>query len=602
MALTKNILAKKSKGLHHLGLGGHLSLGRRAVAETARVSPGYFTISVTLNFIVASLPALQVYAVRILTNEMVNRPPRATVLIIVVAVAACVGLQACAMNASWLFSRIINTRYVAWLQTQTNRSIALMTPAEIANPALAQKCLQTRETFKEGGFYTRNILTAIQGAVALLGLFISLWPVSPLSAALLISSLLIVLPFLNQASKLETNNFPKIVEHQRFAGYYADQITYQRTASELISLGSASHVADMADKRYKKAAFATTDMYMRVAGWQILSGIFATILTGLALWFASSRSDAGAGGAAAAIVAVLSSAMQASDTAEAIGTFMSTSGLMRDAYQFLDSRKHRKSPSIVPTDVNSLASHRASYRYPGSDIDALSEANISVRKGEIIALVGLNGSGKTTMVNCLAGLYDLTRGTVFLDNRPINSYTDNERLSAISLLAQEFGHYEFTVRDTVSLGSPSGTASDEAIWAALKIAKADVFVQKLPYGLDTQLGQQWGGTGLSGGQWQRLALARIVLRNAPIWILDEPTSAVDAITEEEIFSNLAATKAERITIIVSHRAWTLRNVDRIYILADGQIVESGAYSDLIKKNGVFTEMFKFQTTTSQQHS
>ena len=139
------------------------------------------------------------------------------------------------------------------------------------------------------------------------------------------------------------------------------------------------------------------------------------------------------------------------------------------------------------------------------------------------------------------------------------------------LLVQEFGRFVFTLRDTVALGSPAA-APDHQVRRAL----GGTFAAELP--LDTQLGQQWGGSGISGGQWQRLALARILLRNAGVWILDEPTSAIDAEAEREIFAELRRTKDTRITIVVSHRAWTLRAMDRIYVIDDGSVVQCGTYA------------------------
>lgn len=138
--------------------------------------------------------------------------------------------------------------------------------------------------------------------------------------------------------------------------------------------------------------------------------------------------------------------------------------------------------------------------------------------------------------------------------------------------------------------------TDEQLWTALAGAKADSFVRKLPRGLDTQLGPQWDGVGISGGQWQRLALARIHLRRAGVWILDEPTSAIDAEAEAEIFAELLRTKADRITIVVSHRASTLRGMDRIYVFHDGRVVERGNYEELVTAKGCFARIFAEQTS------
>ena len=153
---------------------------------------------------------------------------------------------------------------------------------------------------------------------------------------------------------------------------------------------------------------------------------------------------------------------------------------------------------------------------------------------------------------------------------------------------QEFGRFEFTLRDAVALGSPEPVSDDE-----IRAALAGTFAADVPLG--TQLGQQWGGTGISGGQWQRLALARIRLRNAGVWILDEPTSAIDAEAEREIFAELRRTKDARITIVVSHRAWTLRDMDRIYVIDAGAVVQQGTYRELMAQPaGRFARLFATQ--------
>jgi ATP-binding cassette subfamily B protein len=196
-------------------------------------------------------------------------------------------------------------------------------------------------------------------------------------------------------------------------------------------------------------------------------------------------------------------------------------------------------------------------------------------------------------VNALIGAVR-AEGCVEIDGRDLSTCTSSDRAGFFGLLTQEFGRYEFTVREVVGLGGP-GPVTDEDMARALVGAHADGLVAALPHGLDTQLGQQWHGVGLSGGQWQRLALARIHVRGAGIWILDEPTSAIDAETEEKIFQELRRTAEERITIVVSHRAWTLRAMDRIYVMDGGRIVQEGRYEELVDVPGRFAEIFAMQT-------
>jgi ATP-binding cassette subfamily B protein len=167
-------------------------------------------------------------------------------------------------------------------------------------------------------------------------------------------------------------------------------------------------------------------------------------------------------------------------------------------------------------------------------------------------------------------------------------------LSHFGLLTQEFGRFELTVRDAVQLGTPREDVSDAEVWEALRAAHAAGMVQLMPDGLDQQLGEQFGGVGISGGQWQRLALARIHLRDSPVWVLDEPTSAIDAEAEQEIFHELQRNREGRITIVVSHRAWTLRGMDQIFVVDEGVIVQQGTYEELLAADGRFAEIFAEQ--------
>ncbi|MEU8223186.1 ABC transporter ATP-binding protein [Kribbella sp. NPDC048915] len=255
--------------------------------------------------------------------------------------------------------------------------------------------------------------------------------------------------------------------------------------------------------------------------------------------------------------------------------------------RFVRSVPETPARAVVPV-VHSVALDNISFQYPGAPEPTLADVSLHACRGELVALVGVNGAGKSTAVNLLIGALRPHRGRVLINGDDVSALSEGERLAHFGLLVQEFGRFEFTLRDTVGLGAP-GAVTDRDIRAAL----SGSFAAELP--LDTQLGQQWGGTGISGGQWQRLALARIRLRSAGVWILDEPTSAIDAEAEREIFAELRRTSAGRITIVVSHRAWTLRGMDRIYVIDAGAVVQQGTYDELMNHpDGRFARLFATQ--------
>ncbi|WP_281245668.1 ATP-binding cassette domain-containing protein [Propionibacterium cyclohexanicum] len=248
----------------------------------------------------------------------------------------------------------------------------------------------------------------------------------------------------------------------------------------------------------------------------------------------------------------------------------------------------------IRTSSDELDIRNVTVRYAESTRPAVNNFSLTVHKGEMIAIVGANGAGKTSLVNALIGLAPMASGQITIDGSPITALGPEERLSYFGVLNQDYGRYEITVRENLRMGSRHAL-SDEEYWLSLDFTNASGFVRELPDGLDTLLGEQWGGAGLSGGQWQRLALSRIILRNAGIWLLDEPTSAIDAETEEEIFQFLSKNRNDRIIIVVSHRSWTLKAMDRIYVMKQGSLLQVGSYKELLSQpNGEFSRMFRSQ--------
>jgi multidrug ABC transporter, ATPase/permease protein len=232
-------------------------------------------------------------------------------------------------------------------------------------------------------------------------------------------------------------------------------------------------------------------------------------------------------------------------------------------------------------NISKIICKDVSVQYEGASSFALKDINLELMNNQMIAVVGASGAGKTTLINAILGITPIAQGSITY--KGASSESKYNMLANVGLVSQDYGRYELTVRENLLLGLPQEAVErlgDADLWSALSVACADDFVRGLEGGLDAQLGESFGGVGLSGGQWQRLALARVVLRDAPVWVLDEPTSAVDAETEEEIFARLKVAAVGRLVVLVSHRAWTLRGVDSVVVLDGGCVVEQGTYRDL----------------------
>ncbi len=228
-----------------------------------------------------------------------------------------------------------------------------------------------------------------------------------------------------------------------------------------------------------------------------------------------------------------------------------------------------------------------SFTYPGSSEPAIEGLNLHIRSGELIALVGENGAGKSTLVKLLLRFYDVDHGAVRVGGADLRELNPGELRNRIGVLFQDYASYELTVRENVAMGRPGGAVDDAKVLSALRDSRSESLVKKMPHGLDSKVGRLFeGGHDLSGGEWQRLALARIMYRNADIWILDEPTSSLDPEAEAAIFAELKAMLKGRIGIVISHRFSTVRIADRIAVIADGKVNELGSHEELVKAGGL----------------
>ncbi|MEJ6651569.1 MAG: ABC transporter ATP-binding protein [OM182 bacterium] len=249
-----------------------------------------------------------------------------------------------------------------------------------------------------------------------------------------------------------------------------------------------------------------------------------------------------------------------------------------------------------PRPEDGIRFESVSFFYPGSDVPALDNVSLHITPGESLAIVGENGSGKTTLIKLLTRLYTPTQGQIMLEGLPLQEWDVDTLRRKIGVIFQDFARYQLIVGENIGIGDSDNLASESEIEIAAKKGMADEFVRDLPSGYKTQLGTWFkDGKELSGGQWQKVALSRAFMRSkADILILDEPTAAIDAKAEADIFAHFAELTANRISIIISHRFSTVRRADHIIVLEKSKIMEQGSHEELLELGGQYATLFKLQ--------
>jgi len=394
----------------------------------------------------------------------------------------------------------------------------------------------------------------------------------------------------------------KETPEERERGYLADLLVQPRNTKEIRAYVLADYLLDrhtkLSDYLYKRRA----EMYKSGTRIAALSGLVAGTTLALAYLFVAIQGAQGLidpGG----VVLVIGAFASVSGTLGMVSsTFVAVdqhTTFLDDYFSFLAMEPLVHSPPhhvpMVSNGIKGIAFESVGFTYPGGSEHAVKELSLTIQPGELVALVGENGAGKSTIVKLLLRFYDPDQGAVRIDGTNLRDLRPEDLRSRIGVLFQDYASYELTVRENVLMGRPDAPASDDRVMKALRDSRSEWLVAKMPKGLDSKVGRLFeGGHDLSGGEWQRLALARIMYRDADIWILDEPTSALDPEAEAAIFNELKENLRGRMGIVISHRFSTVRMADKIAVVADGRISEFGSHEELLQAKGRYAELFELQ--------
>jgi ATP-binding cassette subfamily B protein len=396
--------------------------------------------------------------------------------------------------------------------------------------------------------------------------------------------------------------FYKETPEERERQYMGDLLAQPRTTKEIRAYVLADYLLgrhrDLSEGLFKQRE----QMFRAGRHISMLSGLVTGTALALAYAFVSVQGISGAIDPGGVVLVIGAFSSVAGTLGQVSSTFVAVdqhTTFLDDYFSFLAMEP------LVPAPVNpapapetfsdGIEFDNVSFSYPGGTELALEGLNLRIRGGELIALVGENGAGKSTLIKLLLRFYDADQGTVRVGGVDVREMDPEALRNRIGVLFQDYASYELTVRENVMMGRPDVRLDDERVTEALRNARSEWLLKKMPNGLDSKVGRLFeGGHDLSGGEWQRLALARLMYRDADIWILDEPTSSLDPEAEAAIFAELKEHLKGRIGVVISHRFSTVRITDRIAVIADGRVTELGSHDELLAAQGRYAELFELQ--------
>ena len=393
--------------------------------------------------------------------------------------------------------------------------------------------------------------------------------------------------------------------------YYSHLMTDKDMAKEVKLMGLSSSFTEKYKAVFKKYYDGLKKLALKEGAAQIAVGLVSAVVSCLIFVYVAYRVVYGGEGSIGDY-SLYTGAL--TSITGYVATLLTSTATIYEGTLFVNNLIDfmKEEPRVIPTlseprmpkvgEKHKIELRNLSFRYPGSDHFVLRNINLTIEDCESVVLVGLNGAGKTTLIKLLTRLYDPTEGEILLDGVDIREYDVAALHSLFGIVFQDFGRYAESAGENIHLGDSMRDIDEGEIRSAAAHAGADEFITRLPLGYETPLTRMFEDDGieLSGGQWQKLSVARSFYKKSDILILDEPTASLDAIAEREIFDRLFELSKDKLTVFVSHRLWGAVGADKIVVLSHGEIAEVGNHRELMEKKGEYHRLFSTQAEKYQE--
>jgi ATP-binding cassette subfamily B protein len=389
----------------------------------------------------------------------------------------------------------------------------------------------------------------------------------------------------------------------RKSAYFNWLLTGDRPSRELRLFGLGNYFISLFRKSFLKQKEEEINILRRRTLIEFISNFFKASALLISLLFIAHQTISGKlslGQMAMFLLAFRQGMIYIKDLFSSVAGLYEDSLFIGDTFEFLNLKENitAAEPAIVPQPLNKkIVVDNLSFTYPGNNFKTISNVSFEIKKGEIIALVGPNGAGKSTLVRLLSRLYDCDSGNIKYDDTDIRNIDPEEYRKHFSVVFQDFMLYNLTAGENIRMGNIDEKNPESRIKASAETTGINDLINNLQNGYDTIIGNLFDDSReLSWGEWQKIALARALFRDAPVLILDEPSSALDADTEYEIFSRFREIVKGRTSILISHRFTNVSLADRIIVLNKGEVAETGTHDELMKKGGIYYTMYTKQSS------